>query len=318
MNYYEVSFTYESAIEPSIINDVLAAELGMIGFESFTSDENGLTGYIAVGKFDLAAMEMCLVDFPLAGVVFYHTEKRMEARDWNEEWEKNYFQPIRISDQCLIRASFHPAESGFRYPILIDPKMAFGTGNHATTYLMLCELLKADVEGKAMLDMGCGTGVLAILAAMKGASRVVAIDIDEWAYQNALENVRLNHTEQIEVALGGAEQIARFGQFDVIFANINRNILLEDIRQYAPALKPGGSLYMSGFYKNDVPLIEAESNRNGLTLQSVSESQPSDGARQLPDDCTAKPPVASSEPAHTEPDNWVAVLVKKELKSGLL
>lgn len=302
MEYYEVSFTYESAINTEIINDVLASELGVIGFESFETSENGLTAYITAHTFDLKTMEICLTEFPLDGVVFHHTERQVASRDWNEEWEKNYFKPIRIGDQCLIRASFHPAESGFRYPILIDPKMAFGTGNHATTYLMLCELLQTDVNEKEVLDMGCGTGVLAILASMKGASRIVAIDIDEWAYQNALENVRLNHTDTIEVALGGAEQIARFGQFDVIFANINRNILLEDIHAYAPALKPGGSLFMSGFYKNDIPLIEAESNKNGLTLQTVSEWD--------------KNEQSINGQSNGEYDDWVAILVKKEIKDS--
>jgi ribosomal protein L11 methyltransferase len=306
MEYYEVSFTYESAIDAEIINDVLASELGAIGFDSFTTSEKGLTAYIDADKFNIRTIDDCLTDFPLTGVVFYHTEKIIESRDWNEEWEKNYFKPIRIDDQCLIRASFHPAEDGFRYSVLIDPKMAFGTGNHATTYLMLRELLQTDLNGKETLDMGCGTGVLAILASMRGASRVVAIDIDEWACQNALENAQLNHTEKIEVARGDAGLIARFGQFDVIFANINRNILLEDIHLYAPALKPGGSLFMSGFYKTDVALIEAESAKNGLTLQTVSQWDKNEQAQAI------------NGQSNDEQDDWVVVLVKKEMKDGIL
>lgn len=136
--------------------------------------------------------------------------------------------------------------------------MAFGTGNHATTFLMIQEMLQLNLQGKELLDMGCGTAVLAILARLRGAGRVVAIDIDEWAYNNALENIRLNHTEDIQVALGGAEQIARFGQFDYVFANINRNILLNDICRYVPSMKPGAYLFMSGFYKEDIPVIQAE------------------------------------------------------------
>lgn len=149
--------------------------------------------------------------------------------------------------------------------------MAFGTGNHETTYLMISEMLKLDLEGKELLDMGCGTAVLAILARLKGAKRVAAIDIDEWAYNNALENIRLNHTEDIQVALGGAEKIKEFGQFDIVFANINRNILLNDICQYTSCMKPGSLLFMSGFYVEDIPAIEAECQKNGLQLDSYNE-----------------------------------------------
>lgn len=258
MNYYELSFTYTSPLDTETINDVLAAELGEIGFESFMPGETGLLGYIAGAAYDPEQLREKLAAFPLENVDIRYTEKQMENKDWNEEWEKNYFQPIRIGHECLIRASFHVDEPGYAYPILIDPKMAFGTGNHETTYLMIERILPGDLGGKEVLDMGCGTAVLAILARMKGASRVVAIDIDQWAYDNALENIRLNGTEEIEVRLGGAEQIAGCGTFDYIFANINRNILLNDIPRYAAAMKPGASLYMSGFYTEDLPLIEAE------------------------------------------------------------
>lgn len=282
MNYYELSFTYTSPIEVSIINDVLAAELGEIGFESFTESEEGLQGYISDQLYDVKTLQDKLADFPLDGVEIRYAESLVESKDWNEEWEKNYFKPIRIGNDCIIRASFHEAEPGYTYTIIIDPKMAFGTGNHETTFLMISEMLKLDLQGKELLDMGCGTAVLAILARMKGAGRVAAIDIDQWAYNNALENIRLNDTEDIQVALGGAEQIPAFGTFDIVFANINRNILLNDIRHYTDCMKPGALLYMSGFYTEDIPAIEAECNRNGLTLLS-----------------------------HTEKNNWVAVKVVK-------
>lgn len=282
MNYYELSFTYTSPIEVAIINDVLAAELGEIGFESFTESEEGLQGYISGKLYDANALQDKLAAFPLDKVEIRYTESLVESKNWNEEWEKNYFKPIRIGNDCIIRASFHEAEPGYTYTIIIDPKMAFGTGNHETTYLMISEMLKLDLAGKELLDMGCGTAVLAILARMKGAGRVVAIDIDEWAYNNALENISLNDTEDIRVALGGAEQIPAFGTFDIVFANINRNILLNDIRHYTACMKPGALLYMSGFYKEDIPVIEAECDRNGLTLLS-----------------------------HTEKNNWVAVKVFK-------
>lgn len=283
MNYYELTFTYTSPIETSIINDVLAAELGEIGFESFTENENGLQGYISDQLYNVKGLQDKLAEFPLENVEIHFTESLVESKDWNEEWEKNYFKPIRIGQDCVIRASFHEYEPGYTYNIIIDPKMAFGTGNHETTFLMISEMLKLDLTGKELLDMGCGTAVLAILARMKGAGRVVAIDIDEWAYNNALENIRLNNTDDIQVALGGAEQIPAFVKFDLVFANINRNILLNDIPHYNECMKPGAFLYMSGFYVEDIAAIEEECKRNGLALLS-----------------------------HTEKNNWVAVKVQKQ------
>lgn len=283
MNYCELSFTYTSSIDKSTLNDVLAAELGEIGFESFTENEEGLLGYIPDTLYNVEALTGKLADFPLEDVAIHFTQQWIESKDWNEEWEKNYFKPIRIGNECIIRASFHEPEPGYTYNIVIDPKMAFGTGNHETTYLMISEMLKADLEGKELLDMGCGTAVLAILARMRGAKRVVGIDIDEWAFNNALENIRLNQTEDIRIALGGAEQIPAFGEFDILFANINRNILLNDIHHYEASMKPGALLYMSGFYTEDIPFIEAECARNSLILLS-----------------------------YTEKNNWVAVKAKKQ------
>lgn len=271
MNYYELKFNYQSPIETTIISDVLAAELGEIGFESFTENEDGLLAYISDSLYNVKELQDKLNDFPLENVEIHFSEQLVESKDWNEEWEKNYFKPIRIGTDCIIRASFHQPEPGFTYNIIIDPKMAFGTGNHETTYLMIGEMLKLDLEGKDLLDMGCGTAVLAILAKMKKARKVVGIDIDEWAYNNALENKRLNATEDIEIALGGAEQIPAFGTFDIVFANINRNILLNDIRHYADCMKPGAILFMSGFYTEDIPAIKTECERNGLNFISYAE-----------------------------------------------
>lgn len=281
MNYYEVNFTYTSPIEKEIINDILASELGEIGFESFTENDKGLQGYIPDTLYNVDTLENKLAAFPIENVSIRYDARAIESKDWNEEWEKNYFKPIRIGHECLIRASFHAPEPDYTHTIIIDPRMAFGTGNHETTYLMISEILKEDFTEKEVLDMGCGTAVLAILAHKKGASRVVGIDIDEWAYRNALDNISLNQTPEIRLALGGAEKIQDFGSFDVIFANINRNILLNDICYYKKAMKPGACLYMSGFYVEDIPLIEAECQRNGLIL------------------C-----------AHTEKNRWVAVKVQ--------
>ena len=264
MTYYEFDFTYDTSLDIEIVNDVLAAELGEIGFESFTSDEKGLQGFIPATLYNIAHVEEKLAAFPLEGTTIDYSARPVEDKDWNEEWEKNYFQPIHIGNECQIRASFHPEKPGFRHNILIDPKMAFGTGNHETTYLMIQAMLASDLKGQEVLDMGCGTAVLAILAHQQGAKRIVAIDIDEWAYNNALENIHLNQAEEIQVLLGGAERIAETGTYDTILANINRNILLHDIHHYAQALKEGGQLIMSGFYEEDCPMLEAECRQWGL------------------------------------------------------
>jgi ribosomal protein L11 methyltransferase len=274
MNYYEYTFTHTSAIEPEIVNDVLTAVLGEAGFESFAETPRGLMlGYIPEKDDDAERLDRALASFPLEGVSIRYTKTMIEARDWNEEWEKNYFHPVSIGRSCLIHASFHTVDSaaGYDYRIVIDPKMAFGTGNHETTHLMLVGALRLDVAGKAVLDMGCGTAVLAILAAMKGASPVVAVDIDEWACNNALENIRLNRVGGIDVIPGGADRIPPAIMFDVVFANINRNILLNDIPRYVRCMKPGAILLMSGFYARDLPIVEEACSKNARTVTASSE-----------------------------------------------
>ncbi|MDR2472703.1 MAG: 50S ribosomal protein L11 methyltransferase [Tannerella sp.] len=270
MNYYELTFTYDSPAPDEIVGDLLAAALGDIGFESFVMSEAGMQAFVPEKTYNEDVLLACLDDFPIEKTIFRYDAKLIEQRNWNEEWEKNYFKPIRIGKECFIRASFHPDEHGFKFKIIIDPKMAFGTGNHATTSLMLEEILRHDLTGADVLDMGCGTAVLAILCRMKGARRVVAVDIDEWAYANALENCLLNDTADIRVEQGGAEIIPALGQFDYIFANINRNILLADIRHYVQALKPCGKLFTSGFYDTDLPVITAECDNNDLRFISSS------------------------------------------------
>lgn len=278
MDYYEIHFTRTSStadaaepVEPTVINDLLAAELGEIAFDGFMSDDEGLLAYIPVDLYHAEALEQRLRNFPLADVRFHYTQTVIKDRDWNEVWEKNYFQPVRIGDQCVVRAPFHPHETGFAHEIIIHPKMAFGTGNHETTYLMLCEILAMDLAGSEVLDMGCGTAVLSILAARKGAARIVAIDVDEWAYRNAAENCLLNQVEHIRIIHGGAEKIPSGSAFDAIFANINRNILLNDLHRYVAALKTGGALCMSGFYRGDLPAMEDACRQNGLALVSCGE-----------------------------------------------
>ena len=267
MNYIEVQFSITPYEE--YISDVLAEELGEIGFDSFVPTEDSLSAYIVENLFDEPKLKDLLADFPFEASIDYKVTQ-IESKNWNEEWEKNFFEPIVIGNDCVIHSSFHKNVPEAKYDIVIDPKMAFGTGHHETTSLIIGLLLEMELEGKTLLDMGCGTAVLAILAAMRGAKDLVAIDIDTWCTENSIENIAINNIEGIDVQLGGAELLAGL-HFDIVLANINRNILLADMEQYAACLSSGGELYMSGFYKEDIPLIEAEANRNGLKLIDFRE-----------------------------------------------
>lgn len=267
MDYIELTLSLNTS--RGFENDIVSATLAEIGFESFVYTNDGLKAYCAASLFDEKELknwkETLLYDIEVE-----YTIELIKEKNWNEEWEKHYFSPIVIGDQCVIHSSFHHDVPKAKYDILIDPKMSFGTGHHETTSLIINELVNTDVAGKSLLDMGCGTGVLAILAAMKGASPVTAIDIDEWAYENSIENIRLNGYPDIEVAKGGAELLTG-RKFDIILANINRNILLNDMKHYALCLQPGGVLLMSGFYKTDMPAIEAEAAENGFVFSKFEE-----------------------------------------------
>jgi ribosomal protein L11 methyltransferase len=267
MNFIQVNFSFEPFEE--FMADILAAELAEIGFDSFVPGENGMQAFIPENKFDESSLKQLIADYPIEVAVSYEIIT-VASKNWNEEWEKHYFEPIVIGDECVIHSSFHKNVPEAKYDIIIDPKMAFGTGHHETTSLVIGEILKMDLTNKKVLDMGCGTAVLAILAAMRGATELLAIDIDNWCTENSLENIALNNVSGIEVKLGGAELLEGL-HFDIILANINRNILLADIEKYAACLSSGGKLYMSGFYKADIPVIEAEVNRNELELIDFKE-----------------------------------------------
>ncbi|MGV8962601.1 MAG: 50S ribosomal protein L11 methyltransferase [Candidatus Saccharimonadaceae bacterium] len=260
MIYIQLSLTLSPCNET--ITDVLSYQLGEIGYESFIVNENVLEAYIREPDFSVKKLKEILQNLLLETKVDYKF-KELEEMNWNKEWEKNYFQPLIVDNKCLVRSTFHTVTEKFEHEIIIDPKMAFGTGHHQTTNLMLQEILKLKLHNKSVLDMGCGTAVLAILASQMGASRLVAIDFDEWAYYNAKENVLLNNISNVEVKLGEVDQIAG-EKFDYILANINRNILLQDIQYYANALEKDGTLIMSGFYLEDVLIIKTECEKHHL------------------------------------------------------
>lgn len=245
------------------ITDVLAALLCDEGYESFVPDEKGITAYIKKECFNADALDSIISDSPIPVKTTYRFST-VEGEDWNKEWEKNYFQPIVVGDRCVIHSSFHTGIPEVEYDIVIDPKMAFGTGHHQTTSLIIEQLLDMDLSQRSVMDMGTGTGILAILAAMRGAKRVEAIEIDEFAYTNAVENVAINHHPEINVILGDAAKLQQVEPVDIFIANINRNIITNDLPEYANTLNPDGTMLLSGFYEEDIPVITEAAHAMGL------------------------------------------------------
>lgn len=260
-DYVEARFDVSPCDETS--TDLLAALLCEKGYESFVPDETGLTAYVKQELFDADAFKEVVNDFPMEAVIDVKWST-VEGRDWNAEWEKNYFQPIVVDDLCVIHSSFHKDIPSMPYDIVIDPKMAFGTGHHQTTSLIIRRLLQLPIEGKRVIDMGTGTGILAILAAMRGAAKVDAIEIDAFAHVNAVENVKINNHPEINVILGDASALESLDNADIFIANINRNIITGDLKSYASRLNPGGIMLLSGFYENDIPVIMEEAVKYGL------------------------------------------------------
>ncbi|WP_373732879.1 50S ribosomal protein L11 methyltransferase [Bacteroides heparinolyticus] len=264
MKYLE--FTFQTTPCTEVVNDVLSAVLAEAGFESFVEQTDGINAYIQKALYNESTLKEALAEFPLPDVNIEYNYTEAEDRNWNEEWEKNFFQPIVIDNRCVIHSTFHKDVPQAEYDIVINPQMAFGTGHHETTSLIIGELLDSDLQEKSLLDMGCGTSILTILARMRGATPCTAIDIDEWCVRNSLENIELNRVDNIDVFQGDASSLKDKGPFDIIIANINRNILLNDMKHYVSRMNQGGSLLMSGFYANDIPVIQAEAENNGLHL----------------------------------------------------
>lgn len=258
-NYLEFSFKVQP---PQPWSEILMAQLLEVGFDSFTEEPDGILAYIPEERYqadELKDVPVLLMD----DVDITYTHTPMPNINWNEEWEKN-FSPINVENQVAIRAEFHP-DQNLPHEIIIQPKMSFGTGHHATTYLMIQQMLDMDFPGKTVLDMGCGTSVLAIFAKQKGAGRTVAIDIDEWSVENSQENAARNNVE-LEISLGTAQNLGQ-ETFDIILANINRNILISDIPKYVSILNKGGKLLLSGLCFFDVSDILEVCTAENLTLQ---------------------------------------------------
>ena len=252
-------------LQPAV--EILIAELGLAGFESFVETEEGLTAYIKKQDWNPSILDDIQIlnsnEFSIS-----YTIEEIEQVNWNQEWEKN-FNPIIVDDLCTIRAPFHE-KPNTTFDIVIEPKMSFGTGHHETTHMMIQHILNNDFKDKSVLDMGCGTGVLAILSELKGAKPIDAIDVDNWCYLNSLENVERNCCNHISVYEGDAGLLGN-KKYDIIIANINRNILLNDIKTYASCLNKNGMLFLSGFYKEDISVIEDACNRNMLKLDEKLE-----------------------------------------------
>ena len=264
MNYIEYDFTV-SPLEMG--SEILIAELAEVGFDSFVDTPTGIKAYIPKDSWNGQILEdIYLLGNPEFTISYQITE--IEQVNWNEEWEKN-FSPIVVEDLCTVRANFHPAPNT-PYDIVITPKMSFGTGHHETTYMMLQQLLSLSLESMKVLDMGCGTGILAIMAALRGARDITAIDIDPWCVENASENVQQNDCSFITIKEGDVSLIAG-EHYNLILANINRNILLSDIPAYVQTLLPKGLLLVSGFYEEDLAVIKEKCQEVGLTYISHIE-----------------------------------------------
>ena len=261
MDFLEYNFTISP---PTPWSEILLAKLSQIEFDSFEENDTGLKAYIKRDFDDEEFVQEQIGEMEAAQITY--EKQYIQQVNWNEEWEKN-FQPISVDDRCYIRAEFHEEKPNIKYDIVIQPKMSFGTGHHETTHLLIEFILDTEFDDKVVLDMGTGTGILGILAKMRGAKSVDAIDIDEWSYENAIENAERNKVN-IQIMKGGAESIPPSTEYDIILANINKNVLIEDMPFYVNQLKHGGTLFLSGLYNFDEDDIRKETEKYGLTFEA--------------------------------------------------
>lgn len=261
MDAIYIEYTFR-CIPKEPTTEILIAQLGFVGFESFVENDNGVVAYIQKQEWNPEILEdVYILNSDEFSIKYESTE--VAQTNWNAEWEKN-FDPIQVDDLVSIRAPFHE-NPNLQYDIVIEPKMSFGTGHHETTHMMVQHLLDIDLTDKQVLDMGCGTGILAIFAEMKGAKPIDAIDIDFWCYENSIENAERNNCEHISVCQGDSS-LLKPNQYDIVIANINRNILLSDMQRYSESLRKSGTLLLSGFYSEDISIIDEEVQKYGLVL----------------------------------------------------
>jgi len=250
MKYTKVTFILSPDTQTN--REILTAYLSQLEFEAFDEAASEIQAFFPAGKADFRVIEQMIRELPFKAAF---SVSEMPDINWNEEWEKNYFQPLLIRNECLVRAPFHKDFPGARYEIIIEPNMAFGTGNHETTSLMIEHLLELDLTGKTVLDMGCGTGILGILASMRGCQEVTAIDIDQWAFEGTIENAKMNGIGNLRAFTGDAGLLTGKQKFDIILANIQKNVILSDLEAYASVLNDGGIILASGFYQDDLEAI---------------------------------------------------------------
>lgn len=249
------------------ITDLLAAFLVDEGYESFVPDTEGLTAFVKSETFSAERVKSVIENFPIPTDLSFKSNL-VVGQDWNEEWEKNYFKPIVIAGKCVVHSTFHTDVPHAEYDIVIDPRMAFGTGHHSTTNLMMSYLIDIDLMGKKVYDVGAGTAILSILAYKRGAGKVTGIEIDPPAWENAIDNIRLNNAE-MDMLLGDATLLPSGEEADVLMANINRNIIVADLPRYTAAVKPGGTVLLSGFYEEDIPVVADVATSLGLELKET-------------------------------------------------
>lgn len=265
MNYTQISFKLNPDNQEN--REILVAMLSDLAFESFDESEEQVMGYIPGELVNLEEIKeiTSLLHFSVQTV-----NEIIPDKNWNEVWEKNYFKPLLIGNRCLVRAPFHTEYEPAEFELVIEPKMAFGTGNHETTTLVAEQILDMDLAGKTVLDMGCGTGILGMLASLKGAKNLTAIDIDTWSFESTVENARLNNIFNLEAKLGDATLLGN-ESYEIIFANIHKNVIINDLPIYESVLQSGGNLYLSGFYTHDMPAVKLKAESLGLIETGFQE-----------------------------------------------